>query len=367
MLESNEKGLSMTTRTSPRPLVMTTRATRSAATPRRYPGHRVLAALLSSPLRAAVPGELALLEYRTGSGAVVVLPVHAVAFRDGYLVLAGRAAAKTWWRAFRGRRPARLLRSGQWVPVTGGLLGGDDPLAGAAAAAYTAAHPRAQTEGARIVYFVCAKELRGSGPDAVRRWVRWTIAGELVGFLAPAFMGVVSAGWASSRAIPSLMGAGAVEGLLLGAAQAHALEPSVPGLRPRLFAIGTAVAAALAYLIGMLPSTLATNLSAAPRAVLVVAGAVGGVILLASIGTAQWWELRHHVTRAWTWIVTTAVAWVAGLFAFLLIAMPLWQPDQPWGLAVLIGLLAAVAMATTVALITGQALQRLLRRGLGQT
>ncbi|WP_457254230.1 hypothetical protein [Pedococcus sp. P5_B7] len=202
--------------------------------------------------------------------------------------------------------------------------------------------------------------LPGSADRLLGRWVRWTVAGELVGFVAPAVLGVVSAEWSSRAAIPTMVAAGAVEGVMLGAAQAHALAPSIPGLRSARFAGLTALAAALAYVLGMLPSTLGARLVEAPRVPVVLAGTVAGAVLLASIGTAQWLELRRHVGKAWTWIATTAAAWLAGLVAFLLIATPLWHPGQRPAVVVLIGLVAAGAMATTVALVTGLALQRLL-------
>ena len=45
-----------------------------------------------------------------------------------------------------------------------------------------------------------------------RRWVRWTVAGEMAGFVAPAVVGALTAGWPAQVALPSLVGAGAVEG-----------------------------------------------------------------------------------------------------------------------------------------------------------
>lgn len=198
-------------------------------------------------------------------------------------------------------------------------------------------------------------------PGLLQRWVRWTVVGEMLGFIAPALLGMVSAGWASGRAIPTMVAAGAVEGLMLGMAQAHALAPSLPGLRTGRFAVGTALAAALAYLLGMLPSALGSGLVEGPRALVVLACLLGGIVLLGSIGTAQWLELRRHVDKAWSWIATTSAAWLLGLVAFLLIAMPLWQPGQGPAVVVAIGLVAAGAMATTVAVVTGLGLRRLLR------
>ncbi|WP_035938234.1 hypothetical protein [Knoellia aerolata] len=196
----------------------------------------------------------------------------------------------------------------------------------------------------------------------VRRWVAWTIAGEMAGFGAPAVVGVLTAGSPTRVALPALVSAGAVEGLLLGAAQAHVLSSALPGLDVRRFALLTAGAASLAYLVGMLPSSTGWAGTDAPTALLVAAAVVGGIVLLGSLGTAQWLELRRHVTRGWTWILTTAGAWLVGLAVFMLVATPLWRPGQGVALAVLVGLVAALGMATTVAVLTGRAAQRLVDR-----
>lgn len=91
-----------------------------------------------------------------------------------------------------------------------------------------------------------------------------------------------------------------------------------------------------------------------------VVAAVLGLALLATMGTAQWWVLRHHVDRAALWIPVTALAWLVGLGAFLGLAMPWWNPGQPTMEVLAIGLVAAAVMAATVAAITGWAVLRLL-------
>jgi len=88
--------------------------------------------------------------------------------------------------------------------------------------------------------------------------------------------------------------------------------------------------------------------------------AVLGLLLLSSIGTAQWFVLRHHVARASRWIWATAAAWLAGLAVFLGFAMPLWQPGQAVALTVGIGVAGGLLMAATVASITGGMQRRLL-------
>ncbi|WP_404383002.1 hypothetical protein LL946_17575 [Knoellia locipacati] len=196
----------------------------------------------------------------------------------------------------------------------------------------------------------------------LRRWVAWTVTGEVAGFVAPAVAGVVTAASSAWVSIPALVVAGAVEGLVLGAAQAHALSPELPALDTRRFALLTSLAASLAYLVVMVSVAAAPRLQEGPLAAAILVVVLVGTVLLASIGTAQWLELRRHVARAWWWIGMTAVAWLAGLAVFMLIATPLWHEGQGVVTAVEVGLVAAVAMATTVALVTGSALQRMLRR-----
>jgi len=198
-------------------------------------------------------------------------------------------------------------------------------------------------------------------------WRRWTVSttvGELLGFVAPALAG----GGATAAALDApttyllLLIAGSVEGLALGAAQGWALRKALPRLPPRDFALATGAAAVLAYAIGMLPSSLGDRLGAVPPAVLVLATAAGGLLLLASIGTAQWLVIRRYGYGWPLWIVTTAGAWLAALLVFVAVSTPLWRPGQPVALTVAIGLLGAAAMAVTAAALTGFAAVRLTRR-----
>lgn len=63
--------------------------------------------------------------------------------------------------------------------------------------------------------------------------------------------------------------------------------------------------------------------------------------------------------RAGRWVALTAAAWTAGLAVFMAIATPLWHEGQPVALVVLIGVAAGLAMALTVATVTGAGLVRL--------
>ncbi|GIJ71651.1 hypothetical protein [Virgisporangium ochraceum] len=199
-----------------------------------------------------------------------------------------------------------------------------------------------------------------------RLWVLVTTAGESVGFCVPALTGVLAARLDLPPAVgfPLMLAAGWVEGYVLGSAQQWVLRRRLRGLSGRAFAHATAGAAVVAYAIGMLPST-AGDLSRLPVAVVAVGATVGGLALLASIGTAQWLVLRRHGYGGPWWILTTAAAWLAGLGVFMVVATPLWQPGQPVVVTVLVGVLAGVLMAGTVAVLTGFAAQRLTREAIG--
>jgi hypothetical protein len=194
-----------------------------------------------------------------------------------------------------------------------------------------------------------------------RRWVLATTAGESVGFCVPALTGVVIArlDLPAASGFALLLVAGWVEGFVLGTAQQLALRIALHRLSGRAFAHATAGAAVVAYAIGMLPSSVGDNLTRLPPPALIAGGSVAGGALLASIGTAQWLVLRHDGYDARWWILTTAGAWLAGLVVFMAIATPLWRPGQSVVVAVLVGVLAGVSMAGTVAVLTGFAARRL--------
>jgi len=193
-----------------------------------------------------------------------------------------------------------------------------------------------------------------------QRWTALTTAGELIGFAAPATVGAVAtaAGWPGPMAFAAVLTAGFIEGCALGFAQAHAWRGRLPALPVGRYTVATGVAAVLAYALGLLPSTVG---STAGRLVLVPVAVVAGLALLASIGTIQWLVLRRAGLNRPVWIITTGGAWLAGLAVFMVTAMPLWRPGQPWWLVAAIGVGCGVLMAFTVAALTGLAAVGLLR------
>jgi hypothetical protein len=94
--------------------------------------------------------------------------------------------------------------------------------------------------------------------DRLLRWVLVVTLGEAVGFAVPAAVGagVSAAGWGPLPTLIVMVLAGSVEGALLGAAQADCLYRwRVLPLRRR-WIVATSLGAAVAWSLGMLPSTV---------------------------------------------------------------------------------------------------------------
>lgn len=195
-----------------------------------------------------------------------------------------------------------------------------------------------------------------------RRWFVWVTLGECTGFVAPAIVGAASSTWSLPATAAGLLVAGALEGTALGWAQAHVLARDLVTLPRARFVAATAVAAVLAYAIGLVPVALGERLTTLPPALLICGGVVGGGVLLGSIGTAQWLVLRRVRPRCAWWIAATGGAWVGGLLMFVAIATPLWEPGQPVALSIAVGVLGGLVMAATVAALSGAAAVRLVVR-----
>jgi hypothetical protein len=195
-----------------------------------------------------------------------------------------------------------------------------------------------------------------------RRWVVATTCGELAGFTIPAIVGATAtgAGIGQSASTVLLVLAGVGEGTILGWAQSQVLRRELPELRTGDWIRATAAGAAAAWTIGMLPSTFHAQLLGLWPPMLIALGTLTGVLLLASIGFAQWLVLRRHVEGSGSWIVANALAWIAGL-AVVFAALGIAPGDSPVLIAAF-GVVGGLGMGLTVALITGLFLVRLLDR-----
>jgi hypothetical protein len=194
------------------------------------------------------------------------------------------------------------------------------------------------------------------------RWVRYVVLGESLGFLLPVSGFALSAafgleGW-STWALLVLFGAG--EGALLGLSQSLALLETSAEVPVGRWVGATAVAASVAWSIGMLPSTLGDVGVAidwgAPLTWVIVG--VAGLVLLATIPLAQWPFLVGRLPRAWRWVPLNMVAWLAGL-VFTLLPSRFVDESTPAVVMFVLFAIAGVLMATTVAFITGWGLWRM--------
>lgn len=191
-------------------------------------------------------------------------------------------------------------------------------------------------------------------------WMGWVSLGESLGFLAPVACQQLGSQSAPTTMLPILIFAGMFEGALLGWSQAFVLKRRLlPALSVLRWTILTSLAGGVAWLLGLAPREFSKTWMVWHPALQLTVGLFVGVALLGSIGCAQWLELRKHLPRSWRWIPGTALAWMVGLLIFLAIATPLWQPGQPPALIALIGATAGMAMAASMAFITGLVIVRL--------
>jgi hypothetical protein len=168
-------------------------------------------------------------------------------------------------------------------------------------------------------------------PGFYRRWIIANGWSEAAGLGTTFVLGRALAPWLehATGAVAVLLGAVAavllgtlLEGVLVGAAQEAVLRDRVASLRKRAWMLATAVGAALAWLLGMIPSTAfalrvqdaAASPVAEPGALIqyglaAVLGLVAGPIL----GFAQWTVLRRHVAGAARWLWANAAAWAIGM------------------------------------------------------
>lgn len=160
-----------------------------------------------------------------------------------------------------------------------------------------------------------------------------------------------------------------LEGLVVGGAQAQVLRSSLRGLSAAAWVNATMLGAGVAWLLGMVPSTVAALMATAPSSgpapepsamvqygLALLLGAITGPVL----GVGQWLVLRRHVTRAGRWIWANALAWALGMVVIFL------GMDQvPWsrgGVLVALGVyLVCGAAGVVVGATHGWILRGLLR------
>ncbi|MFC4630054.1 hypothetical protein ACFO6V_17520 [Promicromonospora alba] len=185
-------------------------------------------------------------------------------------------------------------------------------------------------------------------PDRLdrRRWILAVSVGEGIGFAIATSLAVL--GLVAGIDGPGRLALAMVGGALEGAALASGQYLGMPAGRPVAWRwIGaTALAAALAWALGMMPSTLGMDLG---EPVALIALAVGGIVLLASIPVAQWLVLARPGT--FRWVPVNAGAWlVAILWTFA--PSPFIDEQSPIVVVAALYVTAGVLMAVTFASLT---------------
>lgn len=111
------------------------------------------------------------------------------------------------------------------------------------------------------------------------------------------------------------------EGVLVGYAQGAVLRQRLPSLPIRRWVRATAIGAGAAWILGMIPSTVAalsesSGASSPPpfEGPLVYVAAAGmGLTLGVILGLPQWLQLRAYAKRSLRWVGANAIAWAAGM------------------------------------------------------
>jgi hypothetical protein len=210
-------------------------------------------------------------------------------------------------------------------------------------------------------------------------WRRWVFANSIsetiglgttfiVGFSLVAQFGEGS-GWMSVLLFAGVAVAlGMFEGFVVGVAQGAVMRQRLANFKIRSWVIATIIGVLLAWMLGMLPSTLmnltANDASSAPPmdmpdwisiVLAMPLGAVAGVIL----ASAQWLALRRWIAHAWVWLPANALAWLVGM-PVIFIGTSMIQADTSAIQSALMILVAIAIAGAVVGAIHGSVLVKLL-------
>ena len=193
-----------------------------------------------------------------------------------------------------------------------------------------------------------------AGRPSLVRWIVAVTIGEALGFAIAATTAVVAVGLGLPEPwrYPVFVLAGAVEGATLGAAQLVGMGAHRPN--PPAWIGATALGAAIAWSIGMLPSTLAVPLTSPLGIVLLV---VGAAALLASLPMAQWLVIRSRAHAA-RWIPVNMGAWALGVL-WTFAPSPIVDESTSSAALIVVYAIAGLLMAATVAALTATTARRL--------
>ncbi len=177
--------------------------------------------------------------------------------------------------------------------------------------------------------------VRNGAGDEVSLWLRWVFAnaaGEALGLGTTALIGAAVVSFLGegrgalatlTLAAVAVLAGTLVEGTAVGTAQWSVLRGPLPGMCWRTWAVATGVGAFLAWMLGMVPSTVLSlgagsgGAGAAPaepgEAVVLGLAFLMGLVLGPVLGFAQWLALRRYVSHAALWMPANAMAWAFGM------------------------------------------------------
>lgn len=208
-------------------------------------------------------------------------------------------------------------------------------------------------------------------------WLNWAIAcgiGEFFGIGVAAGIGFL---YLSMLGEPGDLGekvllvlvmvlAGIIEGVVVGSFQWSVLKKRFIDMKAKNWLFFTALGAATAWLLGMIPSTFFISESSASSSATVepssvqiaLLAAVSGIVLGALFGAFQWIELKKHTPDAGRWILANLLGWTVGLIIIYLGAS---IPSLDTSLAgvISIGVISGLLAGLSVGAITGLFLVKL--------
>jgi NhaP-type Na+/H+ or K+/H+ antiporter len=202
------------------------------------------------------------------------------------------------------------------------------------------------------------------------RWVGANAIGEMIGLGIVAATAMLLAskdapdiGWRLTEAAIIAL-AGIAEGVAVGIAQWRVLRWRLPELSASRWTIATAAGAFVAWIIGMIPSTVMGGDSPAgtmPSRTLVILMAAGmGVALGPILGIPQWLALRRHLPRAGWWIAANCAGWALGMPIIFLGVGVIARNDFSYAVNIALGALLCAIAGAAVGAVHGAALLRLL-------
>ena len=202
---------------------------------------------------------------------------------------------------------------------------------------------------------ICGVRLASISSRPLLRWTLIVGTGESLGFAVPAAVGAifVTSGASALVLYMAIVVAGACEGAVLGASQAYALRPHLPAVEGGRWVAYTALGAAGAWALGMLPSTL--HDFGAPLAVTIATGIVAAPLLVLSLAGPQAHLLRNHLARAWRWVPINVLAWAVALPLTFIPGIFVGEDSSTATIVVAFGL-GGVGMAFIAAAVTGAGL-----------